>query len=139
MSDHQYQRVTRTTLLNYGTAYLPDAGPLKAVPADAIVIERGELPAVTPAPHIAKSVGRARAELIAEIRQAALDRLALVEHLSARPPVDAAQVEALRGDLERSARAGEGFTGNEQQDSFYARDLARRLVEQGWSKTEMKP
>lgn len=112
----------------------------KVVPADALVIERWELPAVTDqgggtwrfdtgaslSTWIIKTADDARTE--------ALELLALAEHLDAHPPVDEAQVEAL---AEALWSAGSNSTAWADisiatQALWIAR--ARRLVELGWTK-----
>lgn len=102
--------------------------PMKVVPADAIVIERSELPEVRehggglttdPGPH-----GVTTNYMDAErLRHEALRYVALAEHLREHPPVDEAQVAALT-----SLIRGEQNT-REVIDA--APWIARRLVQAG--------
>lgn len=135
MNEH-YQRVAACRPSLHQSYSARGDGPLKVVPADAIVIEPGEIPGVR-----VGIVG----ELISDcaftrsatadpalIRREALALLAISEHLAAHPPIDEAQVEALAADL----------SNTDKVDKFgwfsfgVAQDYARRLVEQGWTKPE---
>jgi len=97
------------------------------VPADAIVIERGELPDVTPGGDgllildggMVKPIRRLRAD---QHRRLALEHLSAAAHLDAHPPVDEAQVSALTGAIDRLT------TGVDYFDAGNAADLARALV-----------
>lgn len=106
---------------------------VRLVSGDAIVIERSELPEVRDGYARGTGWGQAymdahlRADRIAYARAAVLDWAALVQHLT----TDEAQVQAVRSVIERVATADWKFSGHEQQDSFLARDIARRLVEHG--------
>lgn len=110
-------------------------GNHKLVPADAIVIERGDLPEV-------KAVGGSvRAGSLtfaadkdpAQVRNWALDYLAAAEHLAAHPPVDEARVEALAAEMaDAGANPTSSVTANLELLS-----IARRLVEQGWTNPEV--
>lgn len=106
-------------------------GPLKVVPADAIVIERGDLPEVVvdgaerQLVH-AGHVERHRTTDPADVRANGLMILALAEHLAAHPPVDEAQVSALAEVV--AAIGGPPLGGG---TTPLAEDFARRLVERG--------
>jgi len=76
------------------------------VPADAVVIERGELPEVTLGNGGAWNVGTHSlrtdwtTDTPTKVRAAAVRWLALAEHLDTHPPIDEAQVSALTDALE---------------------------------------
>lgn len=122
----------------------------KAVPADAIVIERDALPAVVermPGYFVAgrhdlgrmgepdhEQPGKTGGDLSRDFAYAVL---AVADYLDAHPPIDEAMVEALADDLraalgvtQETVAAGHLRTGNSD-------DIARRLIEQGWSKPEV--
>lgn len=101
----------------------------KVVPADAIVIERSELPEVRPGYGAgtlsAGPIGNVDMDVaLAEtLRAHALGYLALAEHLAAHPPVDEAQVEAMAAEIHAvhpSPTLGD--------------DIARHLIRNGWTK-----
>lgn len=106
--------------------------PSKAVPADAVVIERSELPEVTTGEGInavgvsgqvgvpldfdpARALARARAWL------------AVAHHLRAHPPVDEAEVAVIREHVQ----AYLGITPDDHPNGLISGPLARFLVERG--------
>lgn len=117
-------------------------GTHKVVPADAIVIERGDLPTMTVASarvYVTNSLGytstlgyeSTRIEITADL----LDRaeaharhmFAVIDYLRANPPVDEAQVKAL---TEALYAAGVNPTGS-LTTGIAVSDVARRLVKAG--------
>lgn len=150
MSDN-YQRVASVRggdLEYYEIA--DNRGVLKVVPADSIVIERRELAAVDEAPRLAKAGIVPDGTLIAVISQdgqplehlywtpgqrdprlIARLYLSIAEYLDAHPPIDEAQVNQMLADIS-VAYSSESGTPR-------AKVLARRLVEQGWTKPEVRP
>lgn len=103
-------------------------GRWKVVPADAIVIERSELPEVTGYSMQSPNTGRVtfadglrRVEVNDDFRRLALAFLAAEIYVEARPPVDEAQVDSVfRLINERTSRTAEEN-----------RELARHLVRNG--------
>lgn len=99
----------------------------KTVPADAIVIERGELPVVTDdgAHYVTTSASWPKAmahKHAAAIRADGLANLALAEYLDAHPPVDEAQVAALTAVVEADFMDPARAEGRDSWES-----MARRL------------
>ena len=100
---------------------------VRIVPADAIVIERGELPDVdltwdkraVMVDGIEYPIGASSSA--EEYREIAGRALALADYLDAHPPVDEAQVEALTTSLVDASEYGVSWPDGE------ARVMARRL------------
>lgn len=115
MSDDMYPRVIDS---RYGGWRPMDEGNYKVVPADAIVIERGDLPEVTSAGSYLTVDGvvygtfkdAAEAELISR------RWLALTEYLRTHPPVDEAEVQRLRDML---LDADESLTGTQVENTAH--------------------
>ena len=109
----------------------PVPGSLKVVPADAIVIERGDLPIVadrgTPG---FLYIGDDRRAITAETPDRLVDeiraRVALAEYLSAHPPVDEARVSELHHVIQTHVSANVTRTG--------ALSILRDLEARGWTK-----
>jgi len=117
MSD-KYPRVLYSDI--DGQWFANDDGRFKVVPADAIVIERGEVGAA--------SLGLITYSLTAEkARELAVRYLALAEYLRANPPVDRAQVDAL-AQIIAAVRKGQDVTPN---------DLADRILRHGGVRVEV--
>ena len=135
MSD-KYPRVCHMTPDTFRTdaPIGPVPGSLKVVPADAIVIEQGELPVVRvskSAPDYAFIEGMDKETWIGnassdEVRAIALRNLALAEYLSAHPPVDEARVSELLHVIQTHVSANVTRTG--------ALSILRDLEAQGWTK-----
>lgn len=111
--------------------FIPRADFLAAVAKECavIVVDRAEWPEVTGDCVNGYKVRRLRVSGQAyrngdDARENARNILALAEYLDAHPPVDEAQVEALTADICAIEANGQQF----------ASTIARRLVEQGWSK-----
>jgi hypothetical protein len=127
-----YLRVVNASSFEWIAAAQRDEAKHKVVPADAIVIERGEPMApwiseehaqgfVASATGYVSTKPNFTADLLAHARAHAVLLIEAVEYLDAHPPVDEEQVEALTDAL--SSDMG-----------MRAEDIARRLVEQGWTK-----
>jgi len=110
---------------------------LRLIPADAIVIERSELPEVTADPERSSALvvgGRPGYVHGYDHMPEALRRLALVEYAEARPPIDEAQVEALATDIRGHLGVTPETTAAGHQRVGHSDDLARALVAAGWKK-----
>lgn len=102
------------------------AGPVKVVPADAIVIDPADLPKVLrwtvgDRPWFVGEVNIPHDISAEEAWRVALAHLALARRLAAHPPADEAQVEALAEALSHLDLSGD----------VGPKTLARRLVERG--------
>ena len=107
----------------------PTYTEVQVVPIDAIVIRRDELPEVHPEGHGSVTIGGhiyGTAYGYREHRGAALRMLALIEYLREHPPVDEAQVDALRDILLSTRKPADARPVEDQY-----KDVARRLVERG--------
>lgn len=110
-------------------------GNHKVVPADAIVIERSDLPEVEEYPvgdFYVSGFVFPRNKDVSALRDEVLVRLALIEYLTAHPPVDEEQIEAAMPYIEDLIESAGGC-----RDGWDVRAIARRLVEQGWTKPEV--
>lgn len=146
MSDDGFQRITfhgrssddpRVWWAN------DDDGVYRVVPADAIVIERDELPEVVASSSgaLADVGGMSTVILpsVEEHRVVALRHLALAEHLAAHPPVDEAQVEALARMLRDHAPSKRGgATWDYASDQTEWLNTARELIRAGWHRSADK-
>lgn len=127
MSDDKYPRVRGS---KPPAAWFAEGGTHKVVPADAIVIERDDLPEVTAenAPSGRTSCLKVSGVLyvITETpewyEKRARNYLAVAEYLRANQPVDEAQVEAVTAAL---------YEATQGPDDIDVPDVARRLVARG--------
>lgn len=124
MSDEDYVRVRGS---KPPAAWFAEGGTHKVVPADAIVIERGDLPEVfADKSVVAGPVAGAPYDNPDLLTRKALGYLALAEYLRANPPVDEAQVEALTQIVSEIGGPSLGGGSTPHADTF-----ARRLVARG--------
>ncbi|QCB93329.1 hypothetical protein [Cellulomonas shaoxiangyii] len=124
MSEDKYVRVIRDEY-GYGWRISDELGTHKVVPADALVIERGELHEVDPnVTGTGCIVGGEFYEFgtIERHEREARDHLAIAEYLRAHPPVDEAQVEAVTKAL---------YEATTDPHEIDVPDVARRLVARG--------
>lgn len=150
MSD-QYPRVVADRPSLHQSYSARGDGPLKVVPADAIVIELGDLPAmtVTPDGKVARFsdgqvLGDADLPEAAERwREAALRRLAFSEYLTAHPPVGEAQVEVLAELLwlhtQNPSGPGDRWVKASEADRFRFLNRATRLLASGRVQVQPEP
>lgn len=131
MSDDKYPQVAQTS--NRLSWYANDVyGTHKVVPADAIVIERGDLPEVTvertssgvPYYRLPGDYGFGGTEKPEWYEEHARNYLALAEHLRTNPPVDEAQVEALAALIR--AKYDESTASRYPTEDALARHLVAR-------------
>lgn len=134
MSADGYQRVIRIIEDRAplaGDQYLRDDehGPLKVVPADAIVIERGAgLPEVIADRQVVSGpFARSTHDSAESVRREVRHLLAIAEFLDTNPPVDEAAVAELVVVM-----LGEGPHNAHMVRT--AEDAARRAVAAGWTK-----
>lgn len=130
----------RRGYLDPGTGDWSDSeqGTTMIVPADAIVIERGDLPEV----YVGKSVvagpvACSPREPALDVYRKALAYLALAEYLSVHPPVDEALVAELAAVIRAHAYRNAEYPinpGDTSAAQARAIALAREAVEQGWTK-----
>ena len=125
MSADEYQRVTDARRVAGFWAPDPD-GTHKVVPADAIVIERGEVPEVKGEPGDLYVAGFSfHMHSADDAHEEAVRWLAVAEHLRANPPVDEEQAERLAAlILEVDVPVNNG----PEWPTSWARDLVRRGV-----------
>jgi len=103
---------------------------VRIVPADAIVIERGELPETrvgTYGEAICQGWTRAGHANTETVRSEARALLAIAEHLDAHPPIDEAQVKALARLIADHVDPA-SLVGSGERVSTTSADLARGLV-----------
>jgi len=108
---------------------------VRIVPADAIVIERGELPEVVKhgvkeiaAGGIYRTIDKELSTYTARYaREVGLNLLALADYLDAHPPVDEAQVKALARLIADHVDPA-SLVGSGERVSTTSADLARSLV-----------
>lgn len=133
MSDG-YQRVDWSTPVGW---FSTPSGPAKVVPADAIVIERGDLPEVEV--HLVDEFYVdgfvfSRNKDVSTLRDELLVRLALIEYLTEHPPIDEAQVKAMAPLVHAALEASGGC-----RDGWDSVDVTRALIRHGVVKPEPTP
>ena len=140
MSDDKYPRVSQGRYVKQ--TWIEDGATHKVVPADAIVIERSDLPPVTDSSSLGVGIEAAprfkgtqygpphyaRKDFDPDAVWAnGLANLALAEYLREHPPVDEAEVKALAAAIEGAA-GDDGCSLQESHPSALAHYLYLRGV-----------